>query len=112
MHLKRSSSFSRLKQEGKRVTSGCLILNWSERLPGETTQMGMIVTKRIGQAVVRNRARRLIRETFRLNQRGLHGPVQMVLIARQSIREKKLHQVEADFIKALEKAHIGSSAGL
>lgn len=108
MHLKRSSAFGRLKQEGKRVVSGCLILNWIERPVGEPTQMGMIVTKRIGRAVVRNRARRLIRETFRLNQHALFRPVQMVLIARQSICGKKIHHVESDFIKALEKAGIGS----
>ena len=85
---------------------GCLIANW-ERRPGETaSRLGVITSSRIGPAVVRNRARRLLREAFRLHQYDLAGPVDLVLVARQSITGKGLQEVERDFLTALRKARL------
>jgi ribonuclease P protein component len=54
--------------------------------------------------VVRNRARRLLREAFRLHQHGLTGAVELVLVPRPSIAGKKFFDVERDFLVALRKA--------
>ena len=43
--------------------------------------MGVITSSRIGNAVVRSRARRLLREAFRLNQHAVHPPADLVIIA-------------------------------
>jgi ribonuclease P protein component len=53
---------------------------------------------------VRNRARRLLRESFRLHQHGLAQPVDLVLVARPSIVGKDFAQVERDFLTTLRKA--------
>ena len=55
---------------------------------------------------MRNRARRLLRETFRLHQRDLAPPVDLVLVARPSIVGKGFAEVEKDFLTTLRKARL------
>ena len=57
-----------------------------------------------GSAVVRNRARRLMREVFRLHQRELAEPVDLVLVARPSIAGRGRAEVEKDFLATMSRA--------
>jgi ribonuclease P protein component len=68
--------------------------------------LGVITAGKIGGAVVRNRARRLLRESFRLHQHDLSEPVDLVLVARQSIVGKGFADVERDFLTTLRKARL------
>jgi ribonuclease P protein component len=104
--IKQGRDFMRVRQNGERLVTGCLIANW-QRLPtGSASRLGVITSSKIGGAVVRNRARRLMRETFRLHQYSLAQPVDLVLIARQSIVEKGFAGVEKDFLITLRKAKL------
>src|SRR5256714_15124931 len=101
--IKQGRDFMRVRQNGERLVTGCLIANW-QRLPaGAASRLGVITSSKIGGAVVRNRARRLLRETFRLHQRELAQPVDLVLIARQSIAQKAFAGVEKDFLTTLRR---------
>ena len=102
--IKQGRDFSRLRQEGQRLTLGCLVANWQRLGPGARSRLGVITSKRIGGAVARNRARRLLRESFRLHQHDLEQPVDLVLVARPSIVGKALSEVERDFLTTLRKA--------
>ena len=102
--LKQGRDFARARQEGQRVVLDCLIANW-RRLPAEaTTRLGVVTSKKIGGAVVRNRARRLMREAFRVHQQELTQPVDLVLVARQSIVGRGLADVEKDFLATMGRA--------
>ena len=102
--IKQGRDFTRLRLEGKRLTFGCLVANWRVLSPGTTSRLGVITSSRIGGAVVRNRARRLIRESFRQHQHRLGQPVDLVLVARASIVGKNYVEVERDFLTSLGKA--------
>jgi ribonuclease P protein component len=54
--------------------------------------------------VARSRARRLLRESFRLHQHELARPIDLVLVARPSIAGKRFAEVERDFLTTLRKA--------
>lgn len=103
-HLKQGRDFIRLRQAGERLVNGCLIANW-QRLPADAaSRLGVITASRIGGAVVRSRARRLLREAFRLHQHDLAAPVDLVLVARPSIAGRGFAEVERDYLTALRRA--------
>ena len=104
--LKQGRDFARVRQQGQRLVLGCLIANWHPLPPGTGSRLGVITSAKIGGAVQRNRARRLLREAFRLHQYELAGPVELVLIARQSITSKGFAGVEKDFLTTLRKARL------
>ena len=104
--IKQGRDFARVRQAGERLVTGCLIANW-QRLPAESdSRLGVITARKVGNAVVRNRARRLLRESFRLHQHHLAQPLDLVLVARPSIAGKAFAQVERDFLVTLRKAKL------
>src|SRR2546430_13324530 len=106
MRLKQRRDFTELKQQGQRLATGCLIANWTTSPPGSGSRLGVITSRKLGSAVTRNRARRLLRETFRLHQHDLRQPVTMVLVARSSIVGKPRSEVERDFLWAMRRARM------
>jgi ribonuclease P protein component len=102
--IKQGRDFTRLRLHGARLTSGCLIVNWLKLTESARSRLGVITSRRIGGAVVRNKARRLMRESFRLHQQELACPVDLILVARQSIAGKALSDVEKDLLTSLRKA--------
>ena len=101
MRLKYGSEFNRLRTQGRRLVRGCLIANWLELPAGSLSRLGVVVSRKTGESVARSRARRLLRETFRLHQHDLRQPVMLVLVARNSIAGKKRADVERDFLTAM-----------
>lgn len=102
--IKLGRDFSRVRREGERLAIGCLVANW-QKLPNQAhSRLGVITSGKIGNAVVRGRARRLLRESFRLHQGDFITPVDLVLVARPSIAGKGLDTVEKDFLTTLRKA--------
>lgn len=73
-------------------------------MAGLPARLGVVTSKKIGGAVQRSRARRLLRESFRLHQHELAQPVDMILVARNSIASKDFASVERDYLTVLRKA--------
>lgn len=104
MRIKQGRDFSRARQEGQRLVCGCLIANWRKLAPEAHSRLGVVTSGKLGGAIIRNRARRLLREAFRLHQHHLTQPVDLVLIARASITGKGYGDVEKDLLTTLRKA--------
>ena len=102
--IKQARHFRAVREQGQRLTMGCLIANWQRAPERQSGRLGVITSSRIGNAVVRNRARRLLRECFRLHQHSIAYPVELVLVARPSIVNKDFFGVEKDFLTTLRKA--------
>jgi ribonuclease P protein component len=104
--LAQSRDFARVRQRGERLVLGCLVANWSRLPEGAVPRLGVVTSRKIGDAVIRSRARRLLRETFRLHQHEFVQPVELVLVARNSITGKDFAGVEKDFLNALRRASL------
>lgn len=104
--IKHGRDFARARTQGKRIASGCLVANWLD-LPGTArSRVGVITSRKVGESVQRSRARRLLREAFRLHRLELEHPVDLVLVARPSIVGKSFADVESDFLAALRRGRL------
>ena len=97
-----SKEFAFVKANGTSLKGRYFIIN-VVAAPDHKTRLGIIVSKRFNnKAVKRNRARRLIRECFRLLQHGCKEPIWIVIIARKMLHDASLQDVQKDFIKQLQ----------
>ncbi|MDP7011047.1 MAG: ribonuclease P protein component [Verrucomicrobiota bacterium] len=106
MRIRQGGDFARLKRHGRRVVRGCLIINWLELPIGSQPKFAVITTRKLGNAVIRNRCRRLLRECLRLHQHALRQPLEIVMIARRSLVGHKYAAVEKDFLAAMQEAKL------
>ena len=104
LRLGQNRDFARVRQQGERLALGCLIANWHRLPDGASPKLGVVTSKRIGNAVARSRARRLLRESFRLHQHEFSQPVELVLVARNSIAGRDFAEVEKDLLAVLNRA--------
>lgn len=93
--LLRPADFARLRESGRRLGSQQLSIQYCKRdEPG--ARLGMAVSRRVSKlAVVRNRIRRQIRESFRLHRAGLPA-CDILVIARQSAAQQSNIQLRTE----------------
>jgi len=69
--------------------------------------MGVVAAKRVfRRAVDRNRAKRLLREAYRLNQHRIRGDRDIVLMARSAIRDAACDDVARDLVGTARRAGV------
>ncbi|MCW5557922.1 MAG: ribonuclease P protein component [Verrucomicrobiae bacterium] len=109
--LRAGGEFARLKSEGRRRVQGCLILNWmpAESFGSTEDRVGLVAGRSVGGAVIRNRAKRLMREAFRRHRPELRRPITAVLVARKSIVGRTYRDVEHDLLTALRQSRLLAS---
>lgn len=86
--LKTNSDFRRAYSRGKCYTNPALVLYVRKNRAG-SCRIGITASKKIGNAVQRNRARRVIREAFRQIDMPLKGHYDIVFVARTKTVFKK-----------------------
>ncbi len=99
--LKLNRDFRRLYARGKTVAFGCVAVYIS---PSKRpySRVGLTVGKGVGNAVKRNRAKRLLRVAYDQASGLLGGTYDMIIVARNRITNKKSGQVTHDLKKAFE----------
>ena len=110
--LRKNTEFRFVYRRGKSYTNNLLVLyvlknkrNLDEKkLP--YNKVGISVSKKVGNSVVRSRSKRLISESYRLNKDKVLSGHDFVFVARSAINEKKYSDVESAMINLFKKAGI------
>ena len=100
--LLRRGEFVAVKQRGRGFADGPLAASWAPRLAraagagiaGATARVGIAVSSKVGDAVVRNRVKRRLREAIRHELRQL-PEVDLVLVARASATRATVGELRA-----------------
>ena len=100
--LKKNKEFQAVYGEKNSVAAGAVVL-YVKDTKGGVPRVGFSVSKKIGNAVVRNRCRRLMREAVRKHLDDLYPEKDYVFVGRRSIRGADFLQVEKDILRALER---------
>ncbi|HUC19586.1 MAG TPA: ribonuclease P protein component [Acetobacteraceae bacterium] len=107
LRLKRRAEFLRVAAAGRKLPAGALMLQALARGDAEPVRVGFTVTRKVGNAVVRNRARRRLREAARLvfAERQARG-FDLVLVGRPATLGVDFERLKGELNRALDRAGI------
>lgn len=94
--LKQNKDFRRLYHRGKYAACATLVLYWSPNRY-QNNRLGITVSTKLGNAVVRNRTRRRIREIYRLHEEQLRRGIDLVVVARDAAPDAEYRRLDRDF---------------
>ena len=103
--LKRNSDFQRVYREGKSYANRYLVLyvlqNQTER-----NRLGISVSKKVGNSVVRHRMARLVRESYRLQEDMFNSGLDMVVVTRKNAVNCSCQEIASALL------HLGKLQGI
>ena len=116
--LKKNSDFQFVYQNGKSFGNRYLVL-YVLRRDGKSghseesadrissiNRLGISVSKKVGNSVVRHRLTRLIRESYRLNEEKFVGGLDLIVIARPGAKERNFFDIESALLHVSRKQKI------
>ena len=103
--LKKNADFQIVYKEGKSFANKYLVMYVKENDLG-INRIGISVSKKVGNSVIRHRVKRLILESYRLHEDMFNSGLDMVIIARTTAKEKGYHEIESAVM------HLGKLQGI
>lgn len=79
-----SQTFPETYDQGKRFHGHYMVL-WIREGEDACLRLGVVASRKVGNAVARARAKRRLREAFRRHRKQFHGDVDIVLVARAAL---------------------------
>ena len=86
--LKRNCDFQNVYRNGKSYANKYLVMYVMEN-NSERNRLGISVSKKVGNSIIRHRITRLIRESYRLQENIFNSGLDIVVIARNSASARK-----------------------
>lgn len=101
--LKKNRDFQNVYKKGTSFANSYLVMYILENGLQEN-RIGISVSKKVGNSVVRHHLTRLIRESYRLSEEHFRCGIDIVVIARTSVKGRNYHEIESALIH-LGKLH-------
>ena len=101
--VRKRAEFLDIQSGGVRVNGDCLVFVVKRRAAGSPLRLGITASRKIGNSVQRSRARRLIREGFRAVFNDLPVALDIVVIVRRPLGERKMGALLEEWQRALPR---------
>jgi ribonuclease P protein component len=88
--------------ETGRRAHGRLLTLVGAQAKGASTRLGIVASRKLGNAVRRNRAKRLIREVFR-TESEVEKPLDLVVIPKAGLPDARIDVIAADYRSTLRR---------
>lgn len=95
--LKKNTQFQFVYKNGKSYANRYLIMYVKEN-GTDRNRIGISVSRKVGNSVVRHRVTRLVRESYRLHENIFNSGLDMVIVARPTAARVGYHEVESAFL--------------
>ena len=92
--LKKNSDFKNVYTHGKSYANKYLVMYVLENNLGKN-RIGISVSKKVGNSVVRHRITRLVRESYRLHENIFNSGLDIVVVVRVNAKEIDYHKMES-----------------
>lgn len=92
--LKKNMDFQNVYKNGKSYANKCLVMYILENNLNKN-RIGISVSKKVGNSVIRHRVTRLIRESYRLQEDVFNSGLDIVVIARGNAKEVGYKEIES-----------------
>ena len=96
--IKKNSEFQKVYKTGKSYANKLLVMYVKRVDDGREPRIGISVSKKVGNSVVRHRFARLVRESFRLNKDILEDGKDIIVVARVAAKDKNFDKIESAFL--------------
>ena len=107
--LRGQVDFEQVRCSGKRMAFGPFIMQWLSHVELTGVRFGIIARRRVGNAVKRNRGKRLLREIFRAHEANLPNRLDLVIVLRKGYDKYAFADLEQAFLKGCEKINSTSN---
>ncbi|UQZ84491.1 Ribonuclease P protein component [Paenibacillus konkukensis] len=104
--LTKREYFDKVYRGGKSMANHQFVLYYYPRPQQESFRLGISVSKKLGNAVVRNRIRRVVKEIVRLNRPKFAGGYDFILIARKPVVGLTYQEVEKSILHVFKRASL------
>ena len=92
--LKKSKDFQNVYNKGNSYANRLLVMYVLENHI-DKNRLGISVSKKVGNSVVRHHLTRLIRESYRLNSNMFNSSLDIVVVVRTTARDENYHSLES-----------------
>lgn len=100
--LHRQKDFQNVLKSGRRLFHPAVSIYMYQRPDGEPLRrLGLITSRKIGNAAQRNRVKRYLRETFRLNKHSLPPAADIIMMPRKPATDLDYHALRAIILELL-----------
>lgn len=91
--LRKNKDFLYVYRNGKSYANRTLIMYVLQN-KSDTNRIGISVSKKVGNSVIRHQVKRLIKESYRLQEEMFNSGLDIVVIARSSASSANYHEIE------------------
>jgi ribonuclease P protein component len=99
--IRRKKDFINLYRDGHRFRGRYFSLVYGPSVLGHS-RLAVVVSRKVGPAVVRNRIKRRVRDIFRRTKSLIAEPTDIIVVTRKEILELTPAELRAGYIQALE----------